>query len=110
MEDRRYRSLRIVATLLKVLAVIVAVAGGLFVVGGRFGAFGGLTGVPGGLGPGVTASVIVGLLAVALYALFLWASGAMINLFIDLEKNTRATADMLADLGRSLSSPSPPPE
>jgi hypothetical protein len=102
--DDRYRSLRIVATLLRVLAVIVALLGALFVFVGS--AMGGLpAGMPGARGPGITVATLVGLVVVALYALFLWAAGAMINLFIDLERNTRATADMIANLGRSTSPP-----
>lgn len=112
MEDRRYSSLRIVAVLLRVLAVIVLLLGGAFVIlggFGRFGAFDRLTpGLPGGADPGFTAATLVSLVGVALYALFLWAGGAMITLFIDLERNTRATADMIANMGRRPAPPPPP--
>jgi uncharacterized membrane protein len=103
MNDR-YRALRIVAILLRVLAVIVALLGVLFVFVG--GTMAGLpAGMPGALGARFTVATLVGLVVVTLYALFLWAAGAMINLFMDLERNTRATADMVANLGRGTSPP-----
>jgi hypothetical protein len=107
--ENRYSSLRIVAMVLRLLAVIVAVLGTLFIITSRFGFFADL-GASDAFGAAPIAAggivgLIVGLVAVALYALFLWASGSMIHLFIDLEKNTRATANFIADLNRNLTPP-----
>jgi len=90
MRDR-YRALRAVATLLRVLAWIVAVFGGLVIVA---------TAITTGFNVGDPMrglSIIVGgLVAVAVQALMLFAGSALIMLFIDIEQNTRATAEMLA--------------
>jgi hypothetical protein len=107
--ENRYRSLRIVAVVLRLLAVIVAVLGALFLIASGFG-FGADLWASGAFGAAPIAAggivgLIVGPLVVALYALFLWASGSMINLFIDLERNTRATASFIADLNRALTPP-----
>lgn len=90
MRDR-YRALRAVATLLRALAWIVAVFGGLVVVGAAITTGFNVADPIRGL-----SIVVGGLIAVALQALLLFATSALITLFIDIEHNTRATAEILA--------------
>jgi hypothetical protein len=98
MRDR-YRALRVVVTLLRAFAWIVAIFGTLVVIAAALTAT-----AEGGSGPqdwlrglGIAGA---GVLAVALQALVLFAASAMITLFIDIEQNTRATAEMMAHLMR----------
>jgi hypothetical protein len=102
----RYRALSIIALIYKVLGYIIlvlAVVAGCGVVavslgtanlaGGRGGAF------PAMIGGGLVSGV--GILLVGIfYALVLISLGEFISLFIDLEANTRATADLLRQLRR----------
>jgi len=105
--DKRFRSLRIIGTVLKVLAWIVLVGGmlgavgmivggGLFGgsgaprlgdLGGQFGDLGTLAGVLGGLVGGI------GLFFVSVVQfLVLYATGDAIYLALAIEENTRETA------------------
>ena len=98
MRDR-YRALRMLVTVLRIFAWIVAVFGSLVVVGAALTTAtegdGGVRDWTRGL------SVVVGgLLVVALQTLLLSAASALISLFVDIERNTRATAEMLAHLTR----------
>jgi hypothetical protein len=96
MKDR-YRALRVVTTLLRGFAWLVAVFGTLVVIAAALTSAseggGGMQDWMRGLGIAVG-----GILAVALQALVLFAASAMITLFIDIEQNTRATAEMMARL------------
>lgn len=93
--DDRYRALRAVATILRVLAWIVAVFGSLTVIATAIVAGFDAGDVVGGIG-----IVVGGLLVVAFQTLMLFAASALITLFIDIERNTRATAEMLASTVR----------
>lgn len=94
MRDR-YRALRAVATLMRVFAWIVAVFGGLVVVGAAI-----TTGLDIANPLRGLSILIGGLIAVALQALMLFAASALITLFIDIEHNTRTTAEILAGTTR----------
>jgi hypothetical protein len=96
MNDR-YRALRAVALLLRVLAWIVAVFGGLFVAGAAI-----VTGFDAGNPVQGLTIAVGGTLAVALQALTLFAVSALISLFIDIEQNTRAAAEMIAHLSQAV--------
>jgi hypothetical protein len=87
--EHRYRSLRIIATLLTAFGWIVVVLGGLAVVIGAFYT-GGQQGVPQAVG-----ILVVGALYVALFALYAFAGAAIIRLFMAVEENTRLTAEAL---------------
>lgn len=98
MRDR-YRALRVVVAVLRVFAWIVAVFGTLVVVGAAL-----TTATEGGGGVrdwtrGLSI-VVGGILVVGLQTLLLFAASALITLFIDIERNTRATAEMIAHLAR----------
>lgn len=92
MRDR-YRALRAVATLLRAFAWIVAVFGGLVVVAAAI-----TTGFDVANVVRALSILVGGLIAVALQALLLFAASAMITLFIDIESNTRTTAEILATI------------
>ena len=112
--QRKYSILRIVATIFKVLAWIALVFGvlgacGSIVLGAAPGLLGG--GNQGGsFNPGLGALGIVGGIVGGLAGLFgsvlvflvLYTYGDMISLLIDLEENTRLTAERL------LTQPLPP--
>ncbi len=105
--ERKYRALRIVATIFKVLAWITLVIGVLgailFVVGVVWLSISGM-GMQGpiapyyyrGLGGAPIVVSLIGALGIALGPilsfLFLYASAEMIYLFLDIEQNTRETA------------------
>ena len=98
MRDR-YRALRLLVTVLRVFAWIVAVFGSLVVVGAAL-----TTATEGGGGVrdwtrGLSV-VVGGILVVGLQTLLLSAASALISLFVDIERNTRATAEMIAGLTR----------
>ncbi len=105
--EKKYRVLRIVATIWKVLAWIVLV---LSVLGGCASiAFGMLAGGAGSnsnntLAPllgGAIGGAISGLIAIfigVLYFLFLYAFAELVDVMIALEANTRATADQLKSM------------
>lgn len=86
-----YRALRAVATILRVLAWIIAVFGGLTVIATAILVGFDAEDVVGGVG-----IVVAGLLVVAFQTLMLFAASALITLFIDIERNTRTTAEILA--------------
>jgi hypothetical protein len=105
--QKKYSVLRIIATINKVIAWIVLVLG---VLGGcvslAAGLLPGLTAtgsrtapalVMGGLATGLATSVGAIFLAV-IYFLVFYSFGEMIYLLIDLEENTRATAELLKNL------------
>lgn len=94
MQDR-YRALRAVTTLLRILAWIVAVFGALFMIGAAI-----TTGFDAGDPVRGLTIVIGGLLAVGLQALVLFAASALLTLLMDIEQNTRATAEMVANATR----------
>ncbi|MDI7275855.1 MAG: hypothetical protein QME94_07740 [Anaerolineae bacterium] len=109
--EKRFRSLRIIATVFKVLAWIVLVAGiigGLIMMitglaGGMLGASSAARDTTSGLG---AASMMAGLLTgfagglvtvigSVLYFLLLYAAGDAITLALAIEQNTRETAHYL---------------
>ncbi len=81
-EERRYPALRAIAVIYKVLAVLA------FLVGLAIGIFGA---VEGRVFEGV-AAVAIGII----YALFLWAGAELILVVLDIETNTRRTAELLS--------------
>jgi hypothetical protein len=98
MKDR-YRALRAVVALLRGFAWIVAVFGTLVVVGAALN-----TATEGGGSVrdwmrGLSV-VVAGILVVGLQTLLLSAAGALITLLVDIERNTRATAEMFTHLIR----------
>jgi hypothetical protein len=88
--EHRYRSLRIIATLLTAFGWIVLIVGGLAVVIGTI-----FTGSQQGV-PQAVGILVVGAIYVALFALYSFAGAAIIRLFMAVEENTRATAEALA--------------
>jgi hypothetical protein len=87
--EQRYRSLRLIATLLTAFGWIVVVVGGVGVIIGAVYT-GGQQGVPQAVGV-----LAVGAIYVALFALYAFAGAAIIRLFMALEENTRLTAEAL---------------
>lgn len=94
MHDR-YRALRVVAVLLRACAWVVAVFGGLIVVAAAINTGFAVADPLRGL-----SIVVGGLIAVALSAVVLFAASALVTLLIDIEQNTRATAEILAGNAR----------
>ncbi len=104
--ERKFRVLRIVATIVKVIAWIVLVVG---VLGGCgtlvLGLLAGSSGPRGGgaeFGPlaGLLGGAVSGLVVIVLaliYFLFLYAYGELIYLLLALEENTRLTAERLKE-------------
>jgi hypothetical protein len=105
--EKKYRVLRVVATIYKVLAwilLVVSVLGGCGAI-----AFGVMAGGAGSssnnaLGPllgGVVGGAISGLVAIffgVIYFLFLYAFAELIDVALALESNTRATVEQLKTL------------
>ncbi len=105
--QKKFRILRIVATILKIIAWIVLVLGvlggcGTLVFGlmaggassrGGVGDFGPLAGALGGAASGLVIIVIA-----FLYFVFIYAYGELINLLLALEENTRLTAERLQEM------------
>ncbi|MFL5821399.1 MAG: hypothetical protein ACJ76S_12030 [Solirubrobacteraceae bacterium] len=87
--EHRYRSLRIIATLLTVFGWVVVVVGGLGVVIGTI-VTATQQGVPQALGV-----LVLGALYVALFALYAFAGAAIIRLAMAVEENTRLAAEAL---------------
>ena len=116
--EKRFRALRVVASLLKVLAWLILIAGILAAVGiVAISAIQGQMGAPSPVlesvpmasnlvGPlaGVAVAVVV-LLGTLLYFLVLYASGDVLHLWLAIEYNTRETAFYL----RGESTMPPPP-
>lgn len=94
---QRYGTLRTIAGIFKILAWITIVLGGLGILGATINAAGEV-----GSGQAFFVLVLGGLL-IALYALMFFAAGEFIHLMIDVEDNTRRTADAVAR-----SAPPPP--
>ncbi len=108
--QKKYTALRIISTVYKiiggiagVLTLLVAlglcvtsVAGGAAVdsLGQQFGGQGGIGGTFGGLVGGLILAIVAIIYGGGL-ALTLFAAGEGINLLIDLEENTRLTANLL---------------
>ncbi len=95
--QERYRTLRLIAAIIRILAILVAVLGGLGVIIGTIATLSGDRGV----GPALVV-LVVGSLYVAVIALFLFAYGEIIRLVIAVEGNTRLTAEALAGRGGTL--------
>jgi len=83
---QRYTALRTIAVVLKVLAWIVAVAG---VIGSIFMAVMAVSGLE------AIGTLIGGLLATAIYFVILLAAAEVIRVVIDIEQNTRDSAESL---------------
>ena len=96
---QRYRALRIISTIIRIFAYLVAVLGLIGVIVGA-----GFSGSQEGAAAAGTV-VGVGIPYVLFTALFLLAYAELLRLLIDVEQNTRATADHLA----GFYAPSPPP-
>ena len=90
----RYPALRVISGILKVLAVLAAIAGVIGSLVGLIQMFGNTYGAPAAGGLLVLASLLYGGLA-CLYAL---AISEGINVFIDIEANTRLTNNLLRKL------------
>ena len=124
MMQRRYRALRIVATVYKVFGLLVGIATVLIVIGMfAMGVFGGaaghgmgqggaafplMTGIFGGVLGGLIALLYGGIVAVTLYAI-----GEAIYLLLALEENTREAAAAVKALGATpggAAAPQGPPQ
>jgi hypothetical protein len=108
--EKKYRILRIVATIWKVLAWIVlvlSVLGGcltfaLGVMGGAAASRNDALGL--GLGGGLIGGGITALIAIffgVLYFVSLYAFAELVDVMIALEENTRATAEQLKNIGKA---------
>ena len=98
MKDR-YRALRVVIALLRISAWIVAIFGGLVVVGAAITTTADAGGTPESWLRGM-AIIVGGVVALGLLALALFAASAWITLVMDIEHNTRTTAEMVVYLTR----------
>ena len=103
--EKRYRILRIVATIWKVLAwivLVVSVLGGCGTI--ALGALGGAAARSSdalGLGGGLIGGAITALVAIffgVLYFVSLYAFAELVDVMLALEENTRATADQLKNM------------
>lgn len=106
--EKRYRILRIVATIWKILAwivLVVSVLGGcgtlvLGVVGGAAARNSDALGLGGGLiGGAITA--LVAIFFGVLYFVSLYAFAELVDVMLALEENTRATADQLKNMQKA---------
>jgi hypothetical protein len=102
--QKKYRALRIVATIWKVLAwvvLVVSVLGGCGTL--AFGVLGGAAarstnfGLGGGLIGGLVAALVAIFLGV-LYFVSLYAFAELVDVMLALEENTRMTAEQLKSL------------
>jgi tetrahydromethanopterin S-methyltransferase subunit D len=100
-QERRYTTLLTIARVLRIVAWVVAILGGLGVIGGTLQT---LSDESAGQ---AFAVLVVGILAVALYTLFFLAAAEGIKLAIDIEGNTRRTAEALTGVGRRPPPPGP---
>lgn len=97
-DGQRYGKLRTISSIFKALAWVTVAFGGLAVLGGTVNA-------ANQAGSGAALGVLVmGGLLIALYALMFFAAAEFIHLMINVERNTRRTADALA----GTSTPPPP--
>jgi hypothetical protein len=102
--ERKYSGMEAISRVFKVLAWVAAIGGGLAVIGRSF------TFAADERSAEALVNLILGGLIVALYVLFLLAVSEGIKIVIDIEDNTRRTANAL--LGAPPSSPPssyPPP-
>ncbi len=97
--ERRYTTLLTIARVLRVIAWIVAILGGLGLIGGTLQTLGEKSAGE------AFAVLVVGTLAVGLYTMLLLAAAEGIKLAIDIEANTRRTAELLT----AVKAPPPPP-
>jgi hypothetical protein len=117
--EKRHRALRTIATVFKVLGWIILALGILSACGTAAAILLGVGTVPGMMGPNVGGGegfvwgligAIVGFLVmvvtVGLYALILIAAAEAIQVFLDIEENTREMARRLAQRSGP---PGPPP-
>ena len=91
----RYRALRTVSTIFKVVAWVIAILGTIGVIVAAVAAG---SESDGGAGDAIGV-LIAGGIAVALYALFAFATAEMIRLAIAIEENTRRAADLIGSRG-----------
>ena len=106
--EKRFRALRVIATIYKIVAWIVLICGVLFaliffvtaVLSGASGSGRDLSGVilAGGLGGGVVA--MIALLYAAVLFLVLYGAGEVIFLGLAIEENTRESALLMRNLPR----------
>ncbi len=97
--ERRYTTLLTISRVFRVVAWVLAILGGLGVIGGT------LQTLSEKSAGEALAVLIVGALGVGLYTLLLLAAAEGIKLAIDIESNTRRTAELLSGSNR----PPPPP-
>jgi hypothetical protein len=116
--ETKYRALRTIATIFKVLGWVILILGilsacgtsaAMFLGGAAMMGFGG-TGGGGDAGPlwaaiAAIVTFIVMIITVGLYALILIAASEGIQVFLDIEENTRDMARRLAQRGAT----APPP-
>jgi hypothetical protein len=101
--ERRYAGLEAISRVFRILAWLVAILGGLAVIGASFGL------VSEERSGEALATLIVGGLLVALYVLLLLAASEGIKIIIDIEDNTRRTANALLGAPPSAPPSYPPP-
>ena len=117
--DRKYRALRTIATIFKILGWVILVLGILsacatsasLALGGA--TYMGMAGPGRGSDAGFAWSLIMGVVSfvvvvvsVGLYALILIAASEGIQVFLDIEQNTKEMARKLGQMGAT---PPPPP-
>ncbi|HVL64011.1 MAG TPA: hypothetical protein VM573_02450 [Actinomycetota bacterium] len=93
-QESRYGSLRTIARIFRVLAWITIIFGGLGVLGAT------VSGAAQGASGEALVMLIGGGLFVAFYALMFFAMAEFIHLMVDVEANTRRTAEALATAPR----------
>ncbi len=98
VEERRYTTLLMIARVFRWMAWVVVIVGGLGVIGGTVQT---LSEESAGQ---AFAVLVVGTLIVVLYALLFAVAAEGIKLAIDIERNTRRTAEAVA-----ATRPPPPP-
>jgi hypothetical protein len=107
--EKKFKILRIVATIWKVIAwivLVVSVLGGCgsLVFGLMAGGAGGRGGDALGLGLGALSGVVTALVAIfvgILYFIFLYAFSEIVDVMLALEENTRATAEQLKNIQKA---------
>jgi uncharacterized membrane protein len=100
--ERKYTGLEAISRVFRILAWVAAIVGGLAVIGASFGLVGQERSGE------ALATLILGSLVVALYVLIFLAASEGIKIMIDIEDNTRRTANALVG-GRASEPPSYPP-
>ncbi|HKV39768.1 MAG TPA: hypothetical protein VJX67_11195 [Blastocatellia bacterium] len=101
--EKKYKALRIIATIYKVLAFVVlaiCVIGGLVMLAAGIGSGASRDYNFGSVGPAAMLSGFVGALVVIIYGVvlfvMLYGAGEFIYVFLDIEENTRLTNSMLS--------------